>query len=86
MAYACPRCGGKVSRQTSTAGRAMGGIAGLLIGMAIGGFSCGACGAIPKSEFPEDVQSQMTMGSVGLVGGAIVLIVVVVGVLVAINS
>ena len=64
---------------------ALRGLVGALLGMAFGGFQCEACGKIPKSEFPPEVQSKMTGGTMGLVGGAVVLLVVVIGILVAIN-
>jgi hypothetical protein len=64
----------------------MGGAVGALLFAAFGGFQCKQCGSIPKREFPEDVQRQMTLGSVAMVGGAVLLIIIVIGVLVALNA
>lgn len=86
MAYKCPRCGGDVQRGTSSAAGIAGGAVGALLYAAFGGFQCKTCGAVPKREFPEDVQRQMTLGSVGIVAGAVLLIVVVIGVLVLLNA
>jgi hypothetical protein len=39
-----------------------------------------------RAEFPPDVQNRMMLGSLGMVGGAIMLFVVVIVALVALNS
>jgi hypothetical protein len=86
MAYQCPRCGGEVQRGSNAAAGVAGGAVGALLYAAFGSFQCKKCGPIPKREFPPEVQQQMTMGSVGLIVGAVVLIVVVIGILVAIQA
>lgn len=82
MAYKCPRCGNSVQRGASTAAGATGGAVGALIYSAFGSFQCKECGPIPKREFPPDVQRQMTIGSVTMVGVAILLLIAVIVILV----
>jgi hypothetical protein len=48
---------------------------------AFGSFACPQCGPIQKSEFSPEVQQQMTMGSVGLIAGAFLLLVAAVAVI-----
>ena len=86
MAYRCPRCGGEVQRGASAAAGVAGGAVGALLFAAFGSFQCKQCGTIPKREFPPEVQQQMTLGSVGLIVGAIVLVVVVLGILIALQA
>jgi len=86
MAYRCPRCGGEVQRGANAAAGVAGGAVGALLYAAFGSFQCKKCGPIPKREFPPEVRQQMTLGSVGLIVGAIVLIVVVIGILVALQA
>lgn len=62
------------------------GLIGALVGLAIAGFSCTACGEIPRSEFPSEVRSQMMLGSLAMVGGAIVVFVLLIAVLIAVNN
>jgi hypothetical protein len=78
MAYKCPRCGDPVERGTSTTAGVAGGAVGALLYSAFGSFQCKKCGAIPKHEFPTDVQGQMTRGSVTMVAIAVVLIIAVI--------
>jgi hypothetical protein len=61
------------------------GLIGALVGMAMAGFSCTSCGEIPRSEFPSDVRSQMMLGSLAMVGGAIVVLGLLVVFLIAVN-
>lgn len=75
MAYECPRCGGAVQRQVSNAAGLAGGLAGAMIAGAFGNFGCKQCGTIKKSEFPPEVRRRMTIGSISLVGTAVVLII-----------
>jgi hypothetical protein len=63
-----------------------GGLVGALFYAAFGSFQCEGCGKIPGNEFPAEDRSKMRVGSLMLVGGAIVLFAAVVGVLIAINS
>jgi hypothetical protein len=86
MAYQCPRCGEPVERGQSSGAAFAGGLVGSLIYSAFGGFECPSCGKIPKHEFPPEVQTQMTKGSVMMVGGALVLVAVVIGLLVWLQS
>ena len=74
MAYTCPRCRGPVQRGSSAGAAALGGAVGALLAMAFGGFNCPKCGEIPKSEFPPDVRSKMTMGSIVMVFSALALL------------
>jgi hypothetical protein len=78
MAYQCPRCGQPVQRGASPAAGLAGGAVGALLYAAFGSFQCKTCGPIPKKEFPPEVQTKMTLGTLALVGIAIVLLVVVV--------
>lgn len=82
MAYHCPRCGQPVRRGASPAAGLAGGAIGALLYAAFGSFQCKDCGPIPRSEFPPDVQTKMTRGTLGLVAVAVVLVVVVVCLLV----
>lgn len=86
MAYQCPRCGDPVSRSYSTTAQLAGGLVGALFVAAFGSFGCKKCGKIARGEFPADVQNRMMLGSVGMVAGAVVLLVVVIGALIALNS
>ena len=86
MAYQCPRCGGDVQRGSNAAAGMAGGAVGALLYAAFGSFQCKKCGPIPKREFPPEVQQQMTLVSMGLIVGAVVLIVVVIGILIAIQA
>jgi hypothetical protein len=76
MAYSCPRCKRPVKRGSSTTAAVAGGAAGAMLAAAFSPFQCTNCGPIKKNEFPPDVQKKITMGAVGFAGGAIVLIVV----------
>ncbi|MGV3605286.1 MAG: hypothetical protein ACO1RA_02690 [Planctomycetaceae bacterium] len=76
MAYKCPRCGDKVERTASTVGAATFGLVGALIASAFGPLKCKQCGTVSKSEFPPDVQSQMTRGTIGLIATAVLVLVV----------
>lgn len=86
MAYKCPRCGDPVQRGTSGAAAAGGGAAGALLAAAFGSFQCKNCGAIPRREFSPADRRSMTLGSVGLVFAALVLIGVVIVVIVLVNQ
>jgi len=86
MAYKCPRCGGPVERGRSSGAAFAGGLVGSLIYSAFGGFECRSCGKIPKREFPPEVQSQMTVGSLMMVGGALLAAVLVIGLIVWLQS
>ena len=85
MAYNCPRCGNQVRRGSSTAAQIGGGLVGALIYAAFGAFNCNNCGKIAKSEFSPEDRSKMTMGSLGLFAGAILLLIVVIIILVALR-
>jgi hypothetical protein len=62
-----------------------GGLVGALVVAAFGSFGCKKCGKIPRREFPAEVQSRMRLGSLGLIAGAVALLVVVVGVYAALS-
>lgn len=78
MAYSCPRCGRPVQRGRSKAAGFAGGIAGALIFAAFGSFQCQGCGKIPMNEFPAEVRTKARLGSLAMVGGALLLIVLVI--------
>lgn len=82
MAYNCPRCGEPVQRGTSSVAGIAGGAVGALLYSAFGSFQGKTCGPIPKKEFSTEDQRKMTLGSVGMVIGSLVLIIVLVAVLI----
>lgn len=82
MAYHCPRCGHPIKRSSSHAAAIIGGMVGSMIASAFGPFECQDCGTISTSEFPPDVQKQITMGSIGLVAGALALAATVLSLLI----
>jgi hypothetical protein len=47
----------------------------MLLFAAFSSFQCGQCGPIPRSEFPPEVRTEMTVGSVAIVGVAVLLFV-----------
>jgi hypothetical protein len=65
MPYQCPRCGGKVQRNTTVSKH--GGVFGALLGAAIGPMQCAGCGPILTREFPSAVRKRIVLGSIGLV-------------------
>lgn len=79
MAYQCPKCGGAVSRGYSVGAQAVAGLVGALFYAAFGSFQCQKCGTIERSEFPQEVQEKMTIGSVtlGLTGVVVAVVVVI---------
>ena len=86
MAIMCPRCGEPVARARRSGCLFGGGLVGYLLASAFAPMTCRNCGDIPSHEFSAEERSSMTMSTVGLVVGAIVLLVVVIGVLVLINA
>ncbi|MBN1675864.1 MAG: hypothetical protein JXR37_32775 [Kiritimatiellae bacterium] len=85
MSYACPRCGESVRRAGSKGAQMAGGLVGALLAAAFGAFECPKCGKISRSEFPPDVRRKMMKGSLGLVAGAVLVIVLVIVVIAALN-
>ncbi len=83
--YQCPKCSGPVQRKDNAAAGATGGLVGVMLSVAFAGFQCAKCGPIARSEFPDEVRSKMLMKSLALGVGALVLLVVVIGVVAAIN-
>ena len=81
MAYQCPRCGGPVQRGASTTAHVAGGMVGALLYAAFGSFRCKKCGSIEKREFSPEVQQKMMLGSFALIGGAVILLALVVSLL-----
>jgi hypothetical protein len=67
-----------VKRGSSSSAAVAGGLVGALLFAAFGDFQCKDCGKIPKSEFPEDVRSQMTRGSVMMVVIAFIVLALVI--------
>jgi hypothetical protein len=53
-------------------------VAGALVYAAFGSFQCETCGKIPMKEFPPEVRSKARWGSIALIGGALLLIILVV--------
>lgn len=86
MAYQCPRCGDLVSRKRSATAQIAGGLIGALFVAAFGSFRCQKCGKIPHAEFPAETQNRMRLGSLGLIGGGVLLLVVIVGLLVVLQN
>lgn len=86
MAYECPRCGKVVKRGSSSTAGVAGGVVGALVFAAFASFQCETCGKIPMNEFPPDVRSKARFGSLAMVIGAIVLLVLVVSLLVYLKS
>lgn len=76
MAYKCPRCGKDVKRGSSTAAAVAGGMVGSMIAMAFGPLQCASCGPIPRSEFSAEDQSKIQTGSIALIGGAVLVAIV----------
>jgi uncharacterized membrane protein YidH (DUF202 family) len=62
-----------------------GGIVGAMLAAAFAPMQCARCGEIPTHEFPPEDRNSMTMTTVGLVIGALVLLVVVIGIIVLVN-
>jgi DNA-directed RNA polymerase subunit RPC12/RpoP len=85
MAYKCPHCGKDVQRGSGAIGGA-GGLVGMLIMAAFAGFHCPECGKVPRRDFPPEARTQMLLGSVGLIVGAIVVFILVIALLVWISS
>jgi hypothetical protein len=87
MATMCPKCKEKPLKVEQKSGsRAGGGLVGFMIMRAFTGkYVCENCGPIEKSEFPPDLRRSIAMRKMGLVLGAIVLLVALVVVLVALN-
>jgi hypothetical protein len=54
------------------------GLLGALIGAAFGPFQCKKCGVIPRNEFSPEVQKQMTVGSITLIGVAVAVLAAVI--------
>lgn len=53
---------------------------------AFASFRCKVCGPLKKSEFPPEVRQTMLLGTLGIVVGAIVLLVVAFALLILINK
>lgn len=86
MAYQCPRCGKPVERSSSAMAAGAGGAVGALMYSAFASFRCKVCGPLKKSEFPPEVRQTMLLGTLGIVVGAIVLLVVAFALLILINK
>ena len=86
MAYKCPRCGDPVQRGHSSAAQMSAGLVGALIFAAFGSFQCKKCGKIAKNEFSPEDRNKILVGSVALVGGAILVLIGALVLLALINS
>ncbi len=86
MAYKCPRCGEPVQRGYSASAQLAGGLVGALFAGAFGSFECKTCGKIPRNEFSSEDQGKMAVGSVLMVVGAVVLLVLVLWLLSVLNK
>lgn len=85
MAYQCPTCSGPAQRGGDRVAQQAAGLVGLLLYSAFAGYSCAKCGKIERASFPPEVRAKMTRNSMLMVGGAIVLLIALVGVMVALN-
>ncbi len=85
MAYQCPTCGGPAQRGGDRVAQQAAGLVGLLLSSAFAGYSCAKCGKIERASFPPEVRSKMARNSVLMVGGALVLLVALVGLMAALN-
>jgi hypothetical protein len=85
VAYVCPRCSGPVERGGHVPGF-LGGVVGVLLAAAFGGFTCKQCGPIPKAEFPPEVQQKMTTTAVLLALGAIAVLVIAITLVALVTS
>jgi len=87
MATLCPKCKEKPLKVEQQSGaKAGGGLVGFMIMRAFTGkYVCETCGPLEKSEFPPDLRRSIAMRKVGLVVGAIVLLVAVVVLVVALD-
>ena len=74
-----------MQRVGNSAAGATGGLVGVLLATAFASFHCAQHGAIARSQFPPEVRSKMMLNSVLMVIGAIVLLVVVIGIIAAVN-
>ncbi len=81
MATLCPRCGGKVSRAYSSTAQITAGLVGALFYAAFGSMQCKQCGKIPRSEFPPEVRTRLTLTTVAMIVGGVVLLVLCIGLL-----
>ncbi len=85
MAYACPKCGGAVSRQHNSGVQQAGGLVGALIFAALASLTCAKCGKLAKTDFSAQDRATMTRNSALMVVGALVLFGVCIGAIVALN-
>jgi hypothetical protein len=83
--YHCPRFGGNVERKSGAAVSAHFGLIGALVGTAVSGFACAACGPVSKSEFPPEVRGAMTRHSVIMVLVAVAVLVGLIALIAAIH-
>jgi len=77
MAYKCPRCGEPVQRGYSSSAQMTAGLVGALFYAAFGSFQCKKCGKIARNEFSPTDRTKMSIFSILMVIGAVVLLVVV---------
>ena len=86
MAYQCPRCGDPVSCAHRSGCLFGGGVVGALLAAAFAPMTCRKCGDIPSHEFPPEDRSRMTMSTVGLAVGAVVVLVAVIVLVALLNA
>jgi hypothetical protein len=86
VAYTCPRCNGPVTRAHRSGCLFGGGVVGWLLAAAFAPMTCRQCGDIPSHEFPPEARNRMTMNTVMLVVGAVLLLAVVIGGIVLLNA
>jgi len=83
MDQICPRCNSAQVTKTQANGvHRAGGLLGLLIAQAIVGYNCPTCGSIPLNEFSDDFQSGIKRKRILFIVGALLLVVVLLGLLV----
>jgi hypothetical protein len=85
MAFACPKCGGEVSRQHSAGVQQAGGLVGALIFAALASLTCAKCGKLARSDFSPADRAVMNRNSALMVGGAVLLFGVVIAIVVGVN-
>lgn len=86
MTYMCPRCGKAADRKAGNAWYFGGGVVGALLASAFAGMTCATCGDLSRSEFPPEVRKKLMIGSVCMIGGAVVLLIAVVALVIWIRS
>lgn len=83
--YTCPTCGNALTRQSNNAAGATGGLVGVLLSIAFASYHCAQHGQIARSQFPGEVRTKMMLNTLLLIGAAVVLLIVVIGIIVGVS-